>query len=103
MQPFITLLYSLFVVVAVKSSYQMPRVYVRMFVDVVSRSSCVSMSLCVCRRSQQVDLCVVNTRRLQMTDFDSALYLLNCSQSDALGAPKVSLFHMSTMLFVIDF
>lgn len=42
------------------------------------------------QRSQQVDLCVVNTRRLQMTDFDAALYLLNSSQSNALGAPKIA-------------
>ena len=50
-------------------------------------------------------MCVVNTRHLDMTDFDSALYLLNSSQSDALGTPKVShrLFHCLTVLLTTEF
>ena len=51
------------------------------------------MCVCVseCRCNAAVETCVNNLRRLDMTDFDTALHLLNSSQSDALGTPKVSL------------
>jgi len=64
---------------------------------------CVSLYLCVCLRAHvcvcvcvcrytnagHQDVCVTG-RRLEMTDFDAALDLLHESQSDVLGAPKVS-------------
>jgi len=46
-------------------------------------------------------VCEVNTRRLQMSDFDSALYLLNSSQADALGTPKVYLSLFITVIYTI--
>jgi len=61
----------------------------------------VCVCVCVCRCNEQVDVCMVNTRRLQMADFDSALYLLNSSQADALGAPKVYLSLFITVIYTI--
>ena len=44
----------------------------------------------VSRCSDRVDPYVADTPHLLMTDFDAAVHLLNSSQADSLGAPKVS-------------